>query len=69
MNFYQSHKEKFRTVILEIIIAVCIVFNSNEIISQKKLMSSYTEDLNWENPEWENPEIFEINREEPSNFL
>ena len=65
MNFYQSHKEKFRTVILEIIIAVCIVFNSNEIISQKKLMSSYTEDLNWENPEWENPEIFEINREEP----
>ena len=65
MNFYQPHKEKFRTVILEIIITVCVVFNSNEIISQKKLMSSYTDDLNWENPEWENPEIFEINREEP----
>ena len=53
MNFYQLHKKKFRRVILEIIITVCVVFNSNEIISQKKLMSSYTDNVIWENPEWE----------------
>ena len=47
------------------IIIIGIIFSNNEIFSQKKINSRYTDDINWENPEWENPEIFEINREKP----
>ena len=65
MFFYESFRGNFKTVILRIIITVGFILNYNETLSQKKLISSYTDEMNWENPEWENPEIFEINREKP----
>ena len=64
MFFYNSLRYNFKIILLRIII-IGIIFSNNEIFSQKKINSRYTDDINWENPEWENPEIFEINREKP----
>ena len=65
MFFYNSLRNNFKTILFRIIITVGVLFSCNQIFSQKKINSSYTDDIIWENPEWENPEIFQINREKP----
>ena len=65
MFSHNSLRNNFKTILFKIIITVGVIFSCNQIFSQKKINSSYTDDINWENPEWENPEIFQINREKP----